>query len=147
MSFNAQDYLDAARERLAEAKHLYYSRRYGLSHYAAGLAVECLLRAYRFRRDPEFDSRHDLYVLIDASGMAGVIPKGQVFEAGVTLTAIARRWTNNHRFRSERALRRWLKRAGLDRGMKGDYLKENARRIIEAAEAFVELGIRSWQRS
>ena len=48
MSFNAEVYLTAARERLAEAKDLYNSRRYGLSHYVGGLAVECLLRAYRF---------------------------------------------------------------------------------------------------
>lgn len=79
MSFDADVYLAAAKERIAEAAELYDSRRYVLCHYMSGLAVECLLRAYRFRKDPEFDSRHDLFALYHASGMADQIPEAKAF--------------------------------------------------------------------
>jgi hypothetical protein len=34
-----------------------------LSHYVAGLSVECMLHAYKFRTDPHQDQRHDLMLL------------------------------------------------------------------------------------
>src|SRR3954466_9232425 len=100
MSFDADVYLAAAKERIAEAAELYDGRRYVLCHYVSGLAVECLLRAYRFRKNPEFDSRHDLFALYDASGMADQIPESEAFAVNAALAEVVRRWANDHRYRS-----------------------------------------------
>ena len=146
MSFTAEIYLAAAQERAPEAKRLYDLRRYVLAHYVAGVAVECLLRAYRFRRNPEFDSRHDLYNLYFASGLQAVLKPEESYKAYAALVVTSFRWANDFRYRSEPDLRRHLKRIGADRGIKGDFVKENARRIVQAASALVTIGVTAWKR-
>ena len=42
---------------------------FALSMYTAGLAVECLLRAFRWKKDKSFEGRHDLEDLLKASGL------------------------------------------------------------------------------
>jgi hypothetical protein len=49
---NADDYRIAAGVRIATARMWYDLRRYGASGYLVGVAVECILRAYRLRLDP-----------------------------------------------------------------------------------------------
>ena len=67
MTFGASDYKIAAEEHVSAARELYVRQRYVLAHYVAGLAVECMLRAYRGRIDPVFYGRHDLYLLEDGN--------------------------------------------------------------------------------
>jgi HEPN domain-containing protein len=145
MSFSADAYMAAAQERLADAERLYALRRYALSHYAAGLAVECLLRGYRYRIDPEFDSRHSLSLLFDSCGLNRVMSSSGLFRMRVLLSEIIRRWSNDLRFLSGRELRQRLKRARLDRGVKGDFVKESSRRILGDARGFLALGMDQWQ--
>ncbi len=38
-------------------------------------------------------------------------------------------WRNDYRFRSEAALRAYLKKIGSDRGIKGDFLKFNSKTL------------------
>ena len=52
MQFTADHYYRASRERIVEAALLYDRQRYGLGMYVAGLAVESLLRAFRYQKDP-----------------------------------------------------------------------------------------------
>jgi hypothetical protein len=40
---------------------------YALAMYCGGLAVECLLRAFRWTEDSTFEGRHDLSELLKAS--------------------------------------------------------------------------------
>jgi HEPN domain-containing protein len=147
MDFNADIYFAAAQERLADARELYRTRHYGLTHYISGVAVECVLRAYRFRRNPEFESRHDLYNLYHGSVLKAVLNIDETYKTYAALLAVHSRWANDFRYRSDAALRRHLKRIGADRGIKGDFLKENARRIVEAAAEVVKIGGRAWKRS
>jgi HEPN domain-containing protein len=147
MSFNAEVYLAAARERTEEVDELYRARRYVLAHYLAGVAVECILRAYRYRRDPEFDARHDLYRLLHSSGMIQALRPDEIYAANAALASVNFRWANDFRYRSEADLRKHLKRIGADRGIKGNVLKENARRSMEAASSFVRIGVKAWKRS
>jgi hypothetical protein len=58
---------------------------------------------------------------------------------------IGPRWSNKHRYRSEAALRAFLKRGGFDRRIRGDYLKENARIVVNAAARIVNLGLLRWK--
>ena len=69
----AQIYLEAAQEHKTLAFELHEARRYVMAHYVAGLAVECILRAYRYRFDPVFDSRHDLQALYSASRFGNIV--------------------------------------------------------------------------
>jgi hypothetical protein len=145
MAFSAESYRDAAREHIEAARALYRSRHFVLCHYVGGLAVECLLRAYRFRKNPEFDARHDLYTLFHDSGILAAIPQPELHAANAALVAVSVRWTNDHRFRSLPELRGFLRRIHLHRGIKGDFVKESARRITEAAAEFIQIGLRAWK--
>ncbi len=73
MKFRPQHYLDASIEQINSARRLHKQRRYSAAIYLAGVAVECLMLAYRIREKPEFESRHDLRSLLRESGMAGFV--------------------------------------------------------------------------
>lgn len=148
MRFTAQAYRDAALEHVAAARELYDAAtpRYALAHYVAGLAVECMLRAYRYRIDAEFDERHDLSVLYKAARFEEIVPDDLREAIGTARGVVVSQWQNNQRFCSEDFLRAFLKRAALDRGIKGDYVKERTRRIINAAFELVSLGDRQWKK-
>ena len=145
--FTAGVYLVAAQEHITAAMELHETGRYVLAHYVAGLSVECIFRAYRHRIDPQFDERHDLYELYKAAQFDEIVPEGREEEIGVALTEVVRRWNNDFRFRSETSLRSYLKRAHLDRGIRGNFLKESSRRIVNAAFALVDLGVCQWNRA
>lgn len=74
MDFTAGHYFRASVERMSQAQHLYRQGEghYALAMYTAGLAVECLLRAYMVKRSREFESRHDLLLLFKESGILNV---------------------------------------------------------------------------
>jgi HEPN domain-containing protein len=143
--FTAEVYKQAAIERIGVLQALYDGKDYTMAAYAAGLAVESILRAYRSKIDPEFDSRHDLYELAIAARFAENVTERSRERYDANLGAVASRWSNNHRFRSEAALRARYKRAKLDRGVQGDFLKENVRRLINAAMEVVTLGATRWK--
>lgn len=69
MRIAAEDYLEAARDRILDSHGLYKLGRYSYSLYTAGLAIESMLRAYRVLKDPEFDERHDLQLLLAESAI------------------------------------------------------------------------------
>jgi hypothetical protein len=63
----------AGLERMSQAWRIYQGEAsYALAMYVAGVAVECMLRAFKLRRDPAFDEKHDLRRLFRASGMVQV---------------------------------------------------------------------------
>jgi HEPN domain-containing protein len=75
MDFTASHYFRAALERMSQAHHLYRQGAgyYALAMYTAGLAVECMLRAFMLRGGRvEFESRHDVLLLARESGILNV---------------------------------------------------------------------------
>jgi HEPN domain-containing protein len=60
MVSTAKTYYSAALERIEDAHLLHTEGHYTFAMFASGLAVECLLRAFRLLRD---DERHDLWEL------------------------------------------------------------------------------------
>ncbi|MCI0697467.1 HEPN domain-containing protein [candidate division KSB1 bacterium] len=145
MRIEAADYVEAAKERLTEANLLYEKARYSLALYVAGVAVESLLRAYIVRVNPRFEAAHDLYLLLDASNLHSfsVPTEGQQIFAAITM--LFRRWRNDLRYTSDGRLRRRLKKSKLDRGIRGDFLKENCRIAIEAAKIILKIGVAKWK--
>lgn len=126
-------------------QELYDRGQYVLTFYVAGVAVESLFRAYIARRTNEFSSRHDLFELSREAKFGARVPPELAVKYAADLGAVAARWSNSHRYRSDKALRTFLKRTSLDRRIKGDALKENARRILNAAVDLVTLGDRIWE--
>lgn len=144
MHFRSEHYLEAAKERVFSAFRLYDSSRYAVAIYVAGVAVECLLRAYRLKKTNEFDERHDLSELMKGSSIADFIPIERKQEFGASLTTVWRRWKNNYRYASMSRLSTELREMGLFAGIKGDPLKENARVTLSAAEKLINAGVLSW---
>ncbi|MBM3957739.1 MAG: HEPN domain-containing protein [Gemmatimonadetes bacterium] len=145
MAIVAGVYRRAAEERAAEAVGLHGEGRYALAHYVAGLAVECMLRAYRVRVDPQFDSRHDLRELCRAARFYQFLPTEDAPRVSAALAVVADRWRNDHRYRDERELRHWLKDLGRDRHVRGDILKHSSREIVNAAVVVVTAGGVRWE--
>jgi HEPN domain-containing protein len=142
--FRAEHYLEAARERIFSAVRLYELSRYSAAIYLAGVAVECILRAYILRKTKDFESRHDLSDLMRKSSIADFIPPKQNREFGMYLTTVWRRWKNNYRYASISRLSSEFRDIGLCTGIKGDPLKENARITLSASEKIINAGVLAW---
>ncbi len=68
MQFTAEQYYRVSLERMKQAHRLYQDgTAYSLTMYCGGLAVESLLRAFRWTTDTSFEGRHDLSELLKAS--------------------------------------------------------------------------------
>jgi HEPN domain-containing protein len=145
--FNAEQYKAAAERHAETLQRLYELSYYVLATYVSGVAVESILRAYRCRRNPEFDSRHDLYELLKKSGLKDILVTHDFIELNKAVNEVAVRWTNGHRYRSSNGLRAFLRAANLHRGIKGDFVKENARRTVYAAVKAVRIGVEQWTKS
>jgi len=145
MRLSAEDYFKAASEYLAALRKLYENKEYVLTHYVSGLAIECLFFAFKFRSDlnATLDERHDLIELAHNSGFFDLVPE-KFKELNAALMLISVRWKNSHRYRSTKALRRYIVDEGLHRRIKGDVVKENSRIIMDAALVLFTHGAKQW---
>ena len=149
IQFDPDSLKEAALERITTARHLYDAKAGGSKHfstaiYVAGVAVECILRAYRLKQDPQFDSRHDLADLLRESGFVGFVPEKRKREVSAALGEVWARWKNEYRYASDRRLLGDLKTRRLTAGIKGDQLKESARIVIENAYELINVGVARW---
>ena len=144
-------YLRCAEERIVDAQRLHEAGRYGAAHYVAGVAVECVLRAYWGRRNPgKFHSGHAVRRLCNEARFLDYLPNTDEVQVGAraALGVVESRWLNSHRFRDESGLRRWLQEdAGLDpRVSKAKALRHSSEQIVEAALDIIVYGRQSWRR-
>lgn len=147
MRIEATDYVEAAKERLIEADLLYDRARYALALYVAGVAVESLLRAYIFRLEPRLEAAHNLKLLLNAGNLSSLATQNEYDQIGAEISNLFNRWKNDLRYTSNNRLQRRLKRSKLDRGFRGDFLKENCRIAIEAARVTLKIGVVKWKQS
>ncbi len=161
MDFTADHYYRAALERTTQAHHLYRegTGNYALAMYAAGLAVESMLRAFMLRTGKtEFESRHNVLLLAKESGMLNV-DRDKIKQKGLSDEQIERHqkalwasvndvfilWRNDYRFASEARLRAHLKKMKFYEDVKGDPLKANTLRLLKAAQRFIDKGVLQWR--
>ncbi|QTA92650.1 HEPN domain-containing protein [Desulfonema magnum] len=144
MRFRPEHYLEAAYERIDAARKLHNERHYPEAIYFAGVAVECLLLAYRTRENSDFESRHDLRKLLKESGMTDFIRQKDMIRLPALLGEVWSRWKNNYRFASYGRLTSEFRRLKLDRGIRGDALKLNSEIVIRNAIEIINLGVRRW---
>jgi HEPN domain-containing protein len=147
MGSTAKTYYQAAWERIEDAHLLHTEGRYPFAMYTSGLAVECLLRAFRMLRDPSFDERHDLWQLWKKTVLANVRHKSTYERAYALMNEINLRWRNSFRFAWTNEVSSFLKKSGQHRGIKGDFLKYNSQKLYEAARELLQLGGQQWAQS
>lgn len=159
MQFRAEQYYQVALERMEQARTIYQEgSAYALAMYCGGLAVEALLRAFRWTEDTSFEGRHDLSDLLKASRFLRIddeylrsrgVGEKKIRDLWRNLTAamneVASLWHNNLRFASEGSLRAHLQKIGRLRGVKGDPLKKNALDLLNAAQTVINRGVTLWQ--
>jgi hypothetical protein len=155
-----EHYYQAAQERMNQAWILYgheEGESYALAMYVGGLAVECMLRAFKARSDRVFDERYQLLDLFKASGMLDVDPD-PLRSAGLSDTeadgytrglrsAVNNVWLlrkNELRYASEERMRAELKSNRLDRKIRGDYLKANTLKLLDSAQTLIDKGAFQW---
>jgi len=125
---------------------MYTEYRFVDAIYLAGVAVECVLRAFASEETDEFDARHDLSRLVKAATIERFVGEKQRQTISAALGEVWARWKNNYRYVADARLRSEIKRLQLDRGIKGDALKENARVAIENAFTIVNKGTFQWKK-
>jgi HEPN domain-containing protein len=145
MRIEAADYFAAAQERLDEAKLLFEKERYALALYIAGVAVESLLRAYIFRLEPKLEAAHNLELLLETSNLRSLVTTVESQQLFAAIADLYVRWRNDLRYTSNARLRRRLKKQKLDRGIRGDFLKENCRFAIAKASTILKVGVSKWK--
>jgi len=148
LKLNGNDYLEASAFRIETARRLHEIGRYSAAIYFAGVSIECLLRAFITREDPQFDQRHDLRELYKKAPLL-IRPKNNR-QANAWLGDVWVRWKNNYRFASDDRLRTQFmrtqfKKLRLNRGFKGDFLKANSRIVVESAYQLRTLGEKRWR--
>ena len=160
MDFTADHYYQVSLERMSQAHSLYRAGagNYSLAMYTAGLAVECLLRAYIVKRKRQFESRLDLLLLVRESGMLD-LQWDRLQAKGITsqqleihrktlwlaLNEVINLWQNNYRFASESRLLKHLKKQKLFRGARGNLLKAKTNTLLNAAQKFLDKGVFQWE--
>jgi HEPN domain-containing protein len=158
MQFTAEQYYRVSLERMKQARELYQDgAAYSLTIYCGGLAVEALLRAFRWTKDASFEGRHDLSDLLRASRLLRIDDeymrrRGALEEdiqrSGVTLRGAMNEviilWHNNLRFACEASLKAFLNKIGRLQGVKGDPLKKNALDLLNSAQTVIDRGVTLW---
>jgi hypothetical protein len=158
MQFTSEEYYRTAIERMRQAKGIHDSgQSYALAMYCSGLAVECILRAFRWQKDSTCEGRHDLDDLFKASGLLQIheeqarkkrTPEEEierfVVDVRGALREVVNLWHNNLRFASEASLRAHLNRHGRLRGIRGNAIKKNSADLLAAAEVVVNGGVTLW---
>lgn len=158
MQFRGEEYFRAGTERMRQARTLHQAGgSYALAMYCGGLAVECVLRAFRWKKDKSFEGRHDLQDLLKASALLRLneehmrekgISDEEILDYALDLRAamneVVALWHNNLRYASEASLRAFLHRIERLQGIKGDALKKNSLDLLQAAQTVVDRGVALW---
>ena len=141
---SVESYRDAAADRLNESHVAYTNGHYVLAVYLAGVAVECVFRASAQKAGVGFDSKHDLPKWLKASQFAEVANERQARAVASHVVELWRRWKNKYRYADAIAYRRALRKLdpSLIDGIKGDPVKENARRALDAASGILTRALR-----
>jgi hypothetical protein len=127
MQFTADQYYQVSLERMRQTRLLYQDgAAYSLCMYSAGLAVESLLRAFRWKEGSGFEGRHDLAELLKASRLLQsdeeVMRRAGASDDDIQRSGIELReamnlvnllWHNNLRYASEASLKGSRSHAGI----------------------------------
>lgn len=145
MAETAANYHDAALERIGDAMALKRIERYSFAMYAAGVAAESMLRAFRLP-DRAFDSGHDLVDHFKACDQErlGEAACRRLRPAVQTAHLL---WLNKYRYWDEDRLRQHLNDIKYYRRVarESDTLKVACIELTDAALQIVTVGDERWK--
>ena len=144
MEIGAAEYRKASEEHLSGAIHCHLNGDYLTCHYLCGLAVECILLAYRWKIDSSWNGRHALPKLYKEARFDGLVRDKESSDMAVKFLAITSRRSNTHRYTSPAKLEKFLNERGATRNLKRNKLKANASEMLSAADFIVKIGINKW---
>jgi hypothetical protein len=113
--------------------------------YGAGVAVECMLRAFR-HGDHEHEAHHDVTRHLDVCDRSRLGERAWARLRGPVQT-VHLLWLNNFRYMDERRLRRYLNDVMFYRRIKkrSDTLKLACIELMDAALQIVTIGDERWR--
>ena len=145
MPTTADEYRSAALERIGDALELKRLERYSFAMYAAGVAAECMLRAFR-HPDIEHLAHHDVVAHFDACDADRLGDRARRKMRGPVQT-VHLLWLNNFRYSHEQRLRKHLNELKyyerVNRG--SDTLKVACIELMDAALQIVTVGDERWR--
>jgi hypothetical protein len=139
------EYRSAALERMGDANQLKRLERFPFAMYAAGVAVECMLRAFR-HPDREHEAHHDVVALFGSCDAARLGDRALKKLRGPVQT-VHLLWLNNFRYLHEQRLRQHLSDIKYYKRVKrgSDTLKVACIELMDAALQIVTLGDERWR--
>lgn len=145
MPTSPADYRSAALERIGDALELRRLERYAFAMYAAGVAVECMLRAFR-HPDLEHQAHHDVVALFAACEADRLGERARAKLRGPVQT-VHLLWLNNFRYSHEQRLRQHLNDIKYYTRVKrgSDTLKVACIELMDAALEVVTVGDERWR--
>lgn len=147
MNVRSRHYFDAALERQDDASALYEAGRYTAALYVMGVAIECLLHAFRSRSGKPFAARHDLPTLAVESGIYDSVTDRQRGILREEVAVVAARWRNNYRYVSEDRLLAEFKRRRSELGSKDMSVKAQCILTLTTGRGLLARGVQAWQQS
>jgi hypothetical protein len=143
----AADYRYAALERAGDAVALKTIERYPLAMYSAGVAVECMLRAFR-HPDRDHLPHHDVTLHFRGCDMDR-LGEPACKQLRGPIQTVHNLWLNNFRYAAEQQVRRYLKQIKyFSRVNKNaDPLKAACIELLDAALEIVRIGDGRWKNS
>ena len=130
---------------MSDAGQLQRLQRYPLAMYTAGLAVECMLRAFR-QQGREHASHHDVTGHFRACDWDRLGDSAKAKLRGPIQT-VHMLWLNNFRYCPEARLRSYLNEIGYYRKVQrdSDTLKVACIDLMNAATSIVTIGDERWR--
>src|SRR5437870_2801457 len=114
MNLRREEYRLAALERINDSGALRRNGRHPAAMYFAGVAAECMLRAWH-RESTPFDERHDVVKLFrGCDDRLANLARGRLRTAILTIHLL---WSNGLRYADEGKVRAFLKARQQDRGI------------------------------
>jgi len=133
-------YLEAARERVDDARTLLEAGRYGGSIWVSGVAVEALFRAYHALESTTLETGHDIRRLWKDSGFARNTPRKHEQDLAEKVGHVAAVWRNRIRYDPQVAVRKHI-------GARNNKeLRSAAVDTVEAAYRIINHGVTRWPR-
>jgi HEPN domain-containing protein len=135
----AEAYRDAAAERCADAAALLDAGRFACAIWVAGVAMECLFRAYHRRSSDRLDTGHDLKQLFRESGFSDHVAPRHVVRMANSISEVAKHWKHRYRYDPSAAVQRSV------RARTSAEFRRRAQRIVNEAQEVVAHGVSRWQ--
>lgn len=113
--------------------------------------MECLFHAYRIRAGNDDTAKHNLALHAELGGFYDGMSGRQRQATAALVGDVVSRWQNNHRYRSEEALRRFVETHKLyvvqgRSTVRYDIAEYNAKQLVNAATEIVTVGVTRWKR-